>query len=598
MAASYETRWVFDWESVNGAVCQIRIMQLGFTGNETKRRLGRAPVLKQKQSGKIYGTSLDFYVEAQVDGEFVDIYTENPFEFRVVLVREDSTIWTGYITPELYSEPDIAPPYDVEITATDCLGKLKELYFEGCGKDTLDNIFKAILGQTENGTQVKYISNLASISPSPAISVSAFFMSVYINIDYKKGETLYDVLQYLLDTFNAGIYRFRNQWLIFRETDITYQTQGNIVAASSSELISAIFNAAMSLGKMGVANLWPIGFTSTRVEPAKKSIKVSAPTHQDTPLVNAGIESNTGWTLTGNVQYDSLYEAFVLSPPTQTIETSIKQTFSNFRLRVDLSFKAKLENVSGDKIKSIAFTPMFTPNSYGAPKHFCCFLNGVLGWYSATELAGQNPSFLQLNVGVYGSPDETEVTFPAFNKISYSNIGTLEIVITTEGSATTDMRVYSTYLSSLVDKGYKDTIIIDNNAGQQAEDVEVAVGRETSEYQYHIPFLAGLLLDGNDNLLTNISDKNFTDLDYLSLISRGYALSVALPRLMVIGKVNMPTGMYNNFPLLLRRNSILYRFLTYSWDLLTDEMDMEVISLPSAELTVISETVVNLNKNS
>ena len=73
---------------------------------------------------------MEIYAECKVDGEFLELYTSDPKEFLVTVDVEggtgyDDRPWIGYISPELYSEPDIAPPYDVQITATDGLGELK-----------------------------------------------------------------------------------------------------------------------------------------------------------------------------------------------------------------------------------------------------------------------------------------------------------------------------------------------------------------------------------------------------------------------------------------------------------------------------------------
>ena len=53
-----------------------------------------------------------------MDGEFATLYTSSATEYRVDLYAGNTLIWQGFITPELYSEPVIAPPYDVHVTAT------------------------------------------------------------------------------------------------------------------------------------------------------------------------------------------------------------------------------------------------------------------------------------------------------------------------------------------------------------------------------------------------------------------------------------------------------------------------------------------------
>ena len=122
---AWATKYRFRWNSVHGVEFNIYIQKDGYEGDVIQRPLGRAPLLRKKKNGPICGTSLEIYAECQVDGEFSELYTSNPKEFLVLLTRGNDTIWSGFVSTELYSEPSVAPPYDVQIVATDGLGELK-----------------------------------------------------------------------------------------------------------------------------------------------------------------------------------------------------------------------------------------------------------------------------------------------------------------------------------------------------------------------------------------------------------------------------------------------------------------------------------------
>ena len=119
---AYSVKYLFKFESSNGTTREIRVLQDGYTGEVIQRPLGRAPILKKQQNGPVHGTSLEFYAECNVDREFIEFYTSDPKAYRVDLYAGATLLWQGYITPELYSEPDIAPPYDVQVVATDGVG--------------------------------------------------------------------------------------------------------------------------------------------------------------------------------------------------------------------------------------------------------------------------------------------------------------------------------------------------------------------------------------------------------------------------------------------------------------------------------------------
>ena len=139
----YNTRFFFSFKSRSGREFRIDIKKQGYTGTATKRPLGQSPVLKRESGDNgVYGTSLSIYAECQTDGEFAELYTSDAREYLVILslVSGNTTtpIWHGFITPELYAQPEVAPPYDVQIVATDGLGELKLYNFATAGRVSPD----------------------------------------------------------------------------------------------------------------------------------------------------------------------------------------------------------------------------------------------------------------------------------------------------------------------------------------------------------------------------------------------------------------------------------------------------------------------------
>ena len=605
---SYGTKFLFTWESVNGALYTINLQKSGYNGDYATRRLGRAPVLRMKNNGNIYGTSLEFYAECQTEGEFSELYTTTPFEFRVTLTRKTGNatveVWTGYVSPELYSAPDIAPPYDVDIIATDGIGELKLTDFAGYGLMSLDMIFKYLLSVTHNGLPrmdadvpptVKYLSSL--LSNTPSVARANFFSDIYINLDYKKGETLYDLLQYLLDTLHAGITFFRGYWLVFRETDFRF-TGNNAYLWDNS----TVAGTQATVGQMGVAVLWPVGNTVTKVEPAKNAVTVEAPAEYYTPVKNSEMNQDSDWSISGARNGES--SAFNATELAYKVLGSgsmgnLWQSITGLDLSVATGFKIKsccAFNISGDSF-TIMVSFSFLPSGYTSwADAFTLYdRGGNLVWLKHSEWTlddikkyGVFGAFSSTPSGLIGSPVEGSGTLPPFEREGYSQTGTLRIQVSSYGAF-----VYSFFLGREFGKGFKDTVRINNGARGEASKVEIAVGRETSDLLKYKDFMRGILLNGSGALITSLSDNSFTSLNFLSLISRGYALSVALPRLKLTGTLNVPAALIR-FPLLLSKDGIKYRFLSYSWDLVEDEIEVEALSLPAATLEVNSETITSL----
>ena len=153
---AWANKYRFRFESIHGVEYNIYILKDGYSGSVIQRALGRAPVLRKKKNGPICGTSLELYAECLVNGEFAELYTSDPKEYKVEVYRDSVKIWTGFVSTELYSEPGIAPPYDVQIVATDGLGELKLNNYEAQGEVSLSVLFGYILSFTGSARPIRF----------------------------------------------------------------------------------------------------------------------------------------------------------------------------------------------------------------------------------------------------------------------------------------------------------------------------------------------------------------------------------------------------------------------------------------------------------
>ena len=71
-------------------------------------------------------------------------------------------------------------------------------------------------------------------------------------------------------------------------------------------------------------------------------------------------------------------------------------------------------------------------------------------------------------------------------------------------------------------------------------------------------------------------------------------MQVALPRMRYRGKLNVPSMAVPVVPLLFFRDGTYYFLNTYSFDLLNSELEVELISIPNAQVQIESEIVVEL----
>ena len=582
---AYATKYLFKWQSANGTTREIRVLKDGYSGSVIQRHLGRAPVLKKQHNGNVYGTSLEFYAECAVDGEFAEFYTTDPKAYKVELYAGSTLLWQGYVTPELYREPDIAPPYDVQVIATDGVGELKLYNFAPQGLVTLRAMLTYLLGYTGLGTDVYLVS---SIKPGGS-GAAGSLLSKSINLDFMAGETCYKVLTLLLDTLHASITWWKGAWILARETNVTLSS-GKVQYYNTSGNSATLTGSVVTLGKIRTNDAWPVGQLSTEVNPAKNSVTIQAPWHPTTAFVNSDMDTDTGWDKTNNASFDSTKKAYYLvGNGASTAIAGISQDISMGGIRTPMRFTGKFcattASASVDFGNMIFLVAQYQVGS--TTYHVGKDSDGNPTW-----LAGQaNLLDFITRPSVYDT-DETnaeEITFdiPAFGLLgsSYPS-GTLSFII-----AGTGVYVFNAYLDVVLPKGYQDNLYLDNGARGSGDSVEIVIGRETSDVNYYKAFLQGILLDSG-SLITSFKDAYITDngLDYLSFISRDYARSIALPRLTRTGTVFLESAV--SFPpLVFIKGAVNYWLEGFSWDMYEDELQISAKSLPTATITVDSEVI-------
>lgn len=594
---AYGVKYLFKWQSLNGTVREIRVLLDGYDDEVIQRPLGRAPVLHKEQNGAVFGTSLEFYAECNVDGEFAEFYTSDPKAYRVDLYAGNTLLWQGYISPELYSEPDIAPPYDVQVVATDGLGELKLYLYAAQGLVTLRALLTGLLAHTGLGTDVYLVSSLKAGSRG-----AGALLDMAVNLDFMEGQSCYDVLTFLLDTLHATITWWGGAWLLVRETNVT-MTSGKVRYFNTSGNSALLAGSSQVLGAAYSAPVWPVGSLTTVVDPAKNRVTVQAPWHVATALLNAGMSSDTAWTKGLGAFYITGYSAYQLAAfPTNNNLEWLKQSVAMAGLTVPMSVTLRVSawaNPFGTPVVGVLLvyttaskTYILRRGSEGSPE-----------WKESDPISGivsgiprKLVDYVQTLAAVATNETDSEyfslTDIPALSVSGAFPAGTLDLYIVGR-----DCYVFSASLDVELPAGYQDIIEIDNGARGAAPEVEVGFGRQTSAVAVYKAFLQGLLLDGT-TLITGFTDANFTSsLYFLAFIARDYALSVALPRIVCRGNVSLETSV-SLPPLVLTKGALDYWLETWSWNLYDDELEILARTLPAASLTVDSETIMESDAGS
>ena len=594
---TYGVLYEFERTSTNGADIRITIRQKWYEGEVKKRALGRAPVIKRDNNGHIYGTSCEIYAECLVDGEFSQLYTSDAFEFRVDVYRNEILIWQGFVSPELYSEPDIAPPYDVQIIATDGLGELKNYNFEKRGVASILSHINYLIGKSGVGMAFNVVSGLRYINSEGTLSAEKDILNINIDLDHEEGNSCYDVLQNIMSSLNANITQHNGRYLIFRETDFINKASGEVVEAFDINGTRVDLPVA-SFGSMKLHQWWPIGQLSTVIEPAKNEVIIKSPDFYK----KNGLKE---WSLTSGALYDDKESAYSLpsknSAISQTLDFGVEVGYriglrvrarnvgagkwgigesseeQNLGVKVEMHGRAKADYLGNQfwlvKSEGIASGSMFSDYIWSTN-------DAAIGCEMSLPSAEQTAADAQ----------NIDIVIPLFDDGthtygSYAYADQLKITIFNPDGI---HKIY-VYDVSLVKYeqtgGYEADVIINNAAREGASDIDLAMTAGDRAPEAGAFFMTGLPLQpATKNAITQWQIGNDTQ-DYLSAMAYDYSRAIALPKMKYSGSLNVP-GSATVLPTLFLRDGTYYFPKTYSYDLYNDEMSVELISISAADVSL------------
>lgn len=567
-------RFVFD--AANGPEVTISVAKKDYTGAVSSRAVGGSAVLKRERSGHILGSSLEWAAECLVEDEFADLYTSDPTLYQVTVKFGASRVWRGFITPELYSAPWVNAPYDITLTASDNLAELKNYDFQKQGDKTVRELLVLLLAKTNQG-----ITNITAISSLSGDGES--LINLTVNVDALAGSTYYDVLDSLLESLHACIrIDFGTlSWIVSRETDIS-----NYSGISYIEL--------SSLSRSG--QMFPVGNLSMEIEPARKELTVSEEIHaanvaKSFDSANVVTLRDTPKWITS--EYGSTVEltsapAFAMAGTPERIDSIAGILFTKLvsGRRYTLTFRA--QNSGFFVGKTVLKWGLLIRDGNGTAIYY-----DDNGNYTATYPGNDYPLSQEL------TPDFAEYSynFVIPEKVGSSEFapaqGSFSARCVREGDGATvwsaTAKLADVRLSvSDFPNGLSTRVVLDNSARSAGDEVNLQFGADMARAR-----------------LNAIQEKKFTSAaittaqDFNAFMAIDNALSVATPRLRLSGIVMFKTAADWRFPEFIRTthttaDNLDYIVEQYSFNLITGEIDLSMLSLPAASLSYTELTTSNV----
>lgn len=601
-----DNRLLFHFNSAHGVDYKIRVRDIyedvpwddDYT--TVQRPLGRAPSLIRKKDGPILSTSLEFYAECQTEGDYAELYTTSATRYEVNLYRDDVLIWTGFLCPELYSEPLIAPPYDIKLIASDNLSELKMkvqtessyLYGKLAG-----NLIALLQATGRNGYPIYVASSLCKHG-----NTAVNFPGSLVNLQYMMDESYYDILTSILKSMNAILMSYKDGWLILRETDLPSLISGSSlsvtkITSASSYSSDTIAGYKKSAGKMGVADMWPVGYMTRSVQSAKKSVTIKMPWRGGNLFGYSG--KMYGWQYTSDSEFDN--GTIHIGNNTLTTDTIalIRHNDTVYgwppytTIRLKVTGKSRNAIVLQDYRFAIGFYVALTiGDGTQGPPYTIYYYNGE--WRTTAPSSSSDVGMQQIpyceGEDTLDKAEDIEWSVPPVPSIMTDPQLPVQMSVGLYGR---NAHVYTAEMEiDAPNKGYVDKILINNGAREAAGEEEIFGGRLDSEDILSPAMFLGVW-NNSQKAIIRFSDANYTNKDYLSIISLSYAKSNAAPRLRMEGRLDFPTNL-PYIPIILTNGGVSYILETFDWNLKDEEFQFSAISVPTATLSVTSETITEI----
>lgn len=341
---AHSLRYFCSWQSERYKhQMRLELWEKDYKGEATAMVLSGEPKLTMEEGETICGSSLDFGLLSETNGQYLHLYTTDNHKYLIKILRDGAVMWEGYLLPEYYSEAYIAAPYTVSFTATDWLGMLKNIDFPA--EDTrvpILQIIKTCLQYTELPLDFACQLDMRVEGINDTTNVLG---ALYLNPITFTGYNCYEVLEKILASFNATLRQMGHRWLISSIDDevplrliswdsLSYTGDGQ---SNNGELIGTNFAGTFIDGSMTMA-----------IEPAKKSVDLSQDIfYRESWLKDYDFHSADAWTWPANSHIFPPGLAYYIKDGVLLEQISVDYLIANRIDSHELLYLSQVINVEG-----------------------------------------------------------------------------------------------------------------------------------------------------------------------------------------------------------------------------------------------------------
>lgn len=236
ITTAYGLKYSMEYKDWDNQIIREEIYEKDYAGAEIEIYGQAEPfILTRENEDDVFprfrGSGATLNLQTPTSDFYSALFTGDERQYFLIHKEAGTAKWTGWIQPDIYTEPYMPGPYQVSVRFSDGIALLKDTPFP----DITTNLYTGTV--TEKDVIIGCLQTLytrldvwigLNISSENMDGLSTPIEQSFVNmktfVEEKNGESLplscYEVLEKILTSWNAVLFQENNHWTIIRESEL------------------------------------------------------------------------------------------------------------------------------------------------------------------------------------------------------------------------------------------------------------------------------------------------------------------------------------------------------------------------------------------
>jgi hypothetical protein len=254
---TYGLKYYGEFKDYFNNLIRVEISERHYSGSSSEMVMAENPVQLDYPGDEfdvyrpIFGSQLIISVISITDFQYISLHTADARQYQVTVLKDSVLFWKGWIIPDLFNEPYIAPPYVVNISARCGLGELENVpvpekvmsYGDGSTPvlKSFVNHYSILthgLRLLNLGLNIKEAINIYNAErTTEPIDTDTTLTDTYIDLTQYSEQTLYELISDVLRVHTARLYQQDGFWWMVRQKELNATLRYRILDIDGGSVI-------------------------------------------------------------------------------------------------------------------------------------------------------------------------------------------------------------------------------------------------------------------------------------------------------------------------------------------------------------------------